>query len=291
MRHPLLLAAFAGCAISTLSGCMGNNSNAEVAEAMKTVNAVDGTEMSNVMLTVADPNEAVAYFSRTAQESPDRIDIRRGLAKSLVRADKPTQAVKVWQEVLAMPGATEDDKVSLADAQIRSNDWAGAKATLNSVPPTVETYDRYRLAAMIADSEKKWKKADSFYETAAGLTTTPSGIYNNWGFSKLTRGDAAGAEKLFKEALSYDPDRFTTKNNLVLARASQGKYDLPVIEMTQGERAQLLYTAGLAAVKRGDVNMGKTLLQDAIDTNPQYFAQADRALKALDAGTPATIKG
>ena len=291
MRHPLLLAAYAGCAISLLSGCMGNNSNAEVASAMKTVNAVDGTNMSNIMLNAADPNDAVAYFSRTAQESPDRIDIRRGLAKSLVGADKPTQAVKVWQEVLAMPGATEDDKVSLADAQIRANDWAGAKATLNSVPPTVETYDRYRLAAMIADSEKKWKKADSFYETAAGLTTTPSGIYNNWGFSKLTRGDAAGAEKLFKEALSYDPDRFTTKNNLVLARASQGKYDLPVIEMTQSERAQLLYTAGLAAVKRGDVNMGKTLLQDAIDTNPQYFAQADRALKALDAGAPATIKG
>jgi len=291
MRHPILLAALAGCAITTLSGCMGNNSDAEVASAMKSVNAIDDSNLSNIMLTVGDPNEAVNYFARTAKENPERIDIRRGLAKSLVRADKPDEAVKVWQHVLTMPGATDEDKVLLADAQIRANDWSGAKKTLNSVPPTVETYDRYRLEAMVADSEKQWKKADSFYETAAGLTTTPSGIYNNWGFSKLTRGDAAGAEKLFKEALTYDPDRFTTKNNLVLARASQGKYELPVIAMTQSERAQLLYTAGLAAVKRGDVTMGKTLLQDAIETNPQYFAQADRALKALDQGTPGTIKG
>ena len=291
MRHPVLLAAFAGCAMTTLSGCMGNSSDAEVARAMKSVNAVDESNLSNIMLTVGDPNEAVNYFARTAKENPDRIDIQRGLGKSLVRADKPEQAVKTWQHVLTMPDATDEDKVSLADAQIRSNDWAGAKKTLDSIPPTVETFDRYRLEAMVADSEKQWKKADSFYETAAGLTTKPSGIYNNWGFSKLTRGDARGAEKLFKEALTYDPNRFTTKNNLVLARASQGKYELPVIEMTQSERAHLLYTAGLAAVKRGDVTMGKTLLQDAIDTNPQYFAEADRALKALDQGSPVSIKG
>lgn len=290
MRHPIFLAALAGCAM-TLSGCMGNNSDAEVARAMKSVNAVDETNLTDIMLTVADPNEAVTYFTRLSNDHPDRIDAKRGLAKSLVRAQKPVQAVKVWQEVLTMPGATNDDRVSLAEAQIRSNDWSGAKATLNTVPPTHETYDRYRLEAMVADSDKQWKKADSFYETAAGLTTKPAGIYNNWGFSKLSRGDAAGAEKLFKEALTYDPTRFTTKNNLVLARASQGKYDLPVIDMTQMERAQLLYTAGLAAVKRGDVNIGKTLLQDAIDTNPQYFAEADRALKALDQGSSSALKG
>lgn len=288
MRQPIFLAALAGC-VMALSGCMGNNSDAEVARAMKSVNAVDETNLSDVMLTVGDPNEAVAYFQRTAKDNPDRIDIRRGLAKSLVRAQKPDQAIKAWQDVIAMPGSGDADKVDLADAQIRANEWGAARKTLDSVPPTFETYDRYRLEAMVADSEKQWKKADSFYQTAAGLTTKPAGIYNNWGFSKLSRGDAAGAEKLFKEALTYDPHRFTTKNNLVLARASQGKYELPVIQMTQSERAELLYTAGLAAVKRGDIAIGKTLLQDAIDTNPQYFAEADRALKALDQGSSSPL--
>ena len=107
-------------------------------------------------------------------------------------------------------------------------------------------------------------------------------MLNNWGFSKLTRGDNAGAERLFAEALTYDPKMFTAKNNLVLARAAQGKYDLPVISMTQEERAQLLYTAGLAAVKQGQVSMGKDLLQQAIDTSPQYFEAAVRSLEALE---------
>ena len=130
--------------------------------------------------------------------------------------------------------------------------------------------------------EKNWKKADSFYEIAAGLTTKPAGVLNNWVFSKLTRGDNAGAEKLFTEALKYDPALFTAKNNLVLARAGQRKYDLPVVEMTQPERAELLYTMALAAIKQGDVSVGKGLLQQAIDTHPQHFEAAARALAALD---------
>lgn len=280
MRHPILCAALAG--FVALSAC-SNNSDEEVEEALKSVNAIDGANLSDIMLTVGDPKEAVAYFQRSAAENPDRIDLRRGLAKSLVRAGRHNEATKVWADVVAMPDSTLDDKVDMADAQIRAGQWKEAEATLNSIPPTHETFDRYKLEAMVADSKKDWKKADTFYDIAAGLTTKPSGVLNNWGFSKLTRGDSKEAERLFAEALTYDPGNFTTKNNLVLARAAQRKYEMPVIQMTQTERAQLLYTAALSAIKQGDVTIGKGLLQDAIDTHPQHFDEAARALAALDA--------
>jgi Flp pilus assembly protein TadD len=136
---------------------------------------------------------------------------------------------------------------------------------------------------MAADSDKNWTKADSFYEIAVGLTTKPASVLNNWGFSKLTRGEHQAAEKLFNEALTYDPSMFTAKNNLVLARAAQRKYDLPVVRMTQMERAELLYSMALAAIKQGDVSVGKGLLQQAIETHPQHFEAATRSLEALDA--------
>jgi Tfp pilus assembly protein PilF len=135
---------------------------------------------------------------------------------------------------------------------------------------------------MVADSKKNWKKADSFYEIAAGLTTKPAAVYNNWGFSKLSRGDYPGAERLFAQALTYDPGMFTAKNNFVMARGAQHKYDLPVITMTQTERAELLYTMGLTAVKQGDITVGKGLLQEAVETHPQHFEAAVRSLAALD---------
>jgi Tfp pilus assembly protein PilF len=172
--------------------------------------------------------------------------------------------------------------VQLADTLIRANNWKGAEAELNKVPPTHETFERYRLEAMVVDYNKNWKKADSFYEIASGMTTTPANTLNNWGYSKLNRRDFAGAEKLFGEALTYDDNLFTAKNNLVMARAGQRKYDLPVIKMSQTERAMLLYTAALTAIKQGDVTTGKALLREAVDTHPQHFDEASRALEALE---------
>ena len=281
MRHPVILALCLTGMVG-LTACQKRQSDAEVQRALKSVNVIDESNLSDIMLTVGDPNEAVAYFQKSADENPDRIDLKRGLAKSLVRAGRPTEAIAVWTAILASPEGAAADRVSLADALIRSNEWARAEAELNKIPPTHETYERYRLEAMVADSKKNWKKADSFYEIAAGLTTKPAGVLNNWGFSKLTRGDPVGAEKLFVEAITFDNAMFTAKNNLVLARAAQRKYEMPVVPMSQTERAELLYTMGLAAVKQGDTQVGRALLQEAVETHPQHFEAAARSLAALE---------
>ncbi|EEW26319.1 tetratricopeptide repeat protein [Rhodobacter ferrooxidans] len=281
MRHPGMI-ALCLCGTVALSAC-GGNRDAAAARAMQSVNVIDESNLSDIMLTVGDPNEAVAYFTKTSAANPDRIDLKRNLAKSLVKAGKASEAVAVWTTVVASPEGTSDDRVALADALIRTNDWKRAEAELNQVPPTHETYERYRLEAMVADSKKDWKKADSFYEIAAGLTTKPAGVLNNWGYSKLTRSDYAGAEKLFLEAITFDSTLFTAKNNLILARGAQRKYDMPVLEMTQTERAELLYTLALTAIKQGDVTVGKGLLHEAVDTHPQHFEAAARSLAALDA--------
>ncbi len=281
MRHPVFLAAPLLGALA-LSACNQPQNSAEVQRALKSVNVIDESNLNDIMLTVGDPNEAVAYFQKTANENPDRIDVKRGLAKSMIRAGQSAQAVTVWSQIVASPEGTNEDRVGLADALIRTNDWTRAEAELNRIPPTHETFERYRLEAMVADSKKNWKKADSFYEIAAGLTTKPAGVLNNWGFSKLSRKEYGAAEKLFTQALTYDPAMFTAKNNLVMTRGAQRKYDLPVIDMTQTEKAELLYTMGLTAVKQGDVSVGKGLLQNAIDTHPQHFEAAVRSLAALE---------
>lgn len=282
MRHP----AFAVlCLVGTVavSACQ-STSDAEVERALKNVNAIDEAGLGDLMLSAASPEESVAYFRRTLADNPDRIDVMRGLAKSLVRAKRPSEAAAVWARVMEHPQATNEDRVDYADALIRAGDWARAKQVLDSVPPTYETFQRYRLEAMVADANKDWARADSFYETAVGLTTQPASVLNNWGFSKLSRGDFRAAERLFAETLTYDPTLFTAKNNLVMARGAQRNYTLPLIQMTQVERAELLYTLALTAIKQGDVATGRSLLEEAVETHPQYFEAAVRALETLDRG-------
>jgi Flp pilus assembly protein TadD len=281
MRHPFIMTLCVTGAFA-LSGCEQGIDTEAVDREFQGVNVIDGTNLNEVMLSVSDPNEAVAYFQRASSGEPDRIDLARGLALSLIRAKRHTEGVAAWTRVVDNPAATNDDRVELADALIRNNEWDRAATVLHGIPPTYETYKRYRLEAMIADSQKQWDKADSFYETAVGLTTTPASVMNNWGFSKLTRGDFSGAERLFTEAIRNDDSLFTAKNNLVLARGAQGNYVLPVVPMTQIERAELLHTMGLAAVKRGDVVTGQGLMREAIETHPQHFEAAARSLKALE---------
>lgn len=281
MRH---LFPFGLCVAGmfALSACEEQQSASEVDRAFQGVNVVDETNLNDVMLTAADPNEAVSYFQRATGEQPDRIDLMRGLGKSLVRAKRYTESVLVWDRVISHKDSTNDDKINYVDALIRNNEWKRADEALDQIPPTFETFQRYRLEAMVADSNQEWKKSDSFYETAIGLTTQPAGVMNNWGYSKLTRGDYDGAERLFTDAIRQDNSLFTAKNNLAMARGAQKKYSLPVIPTSQGERAQLLYTLALSAVKQGDTAIGKGLLRDAIDTHPQHFEAAVRSLRALE---------
>ena len=276
-----LMGAIALASLLVISAC-AENGDASKSKDLDPTSVVDATDLNDIMLTVADPNEAVEYFRTSLQKDPKRIEFRRGMAKSLIRAKRATEAVPVFEKLVEMKGSTDQDRIDLAEARIRTNDWKGAEAELNKVPPTVETYQRYRLEAMIADSQKKWKKADSFYEIAAGLTTQPSNVMNNWGYSKMARGDYKAAEKLFIEAITYDRKLFTAKNNLVLARAAQKNYALPVIPMSEEEKVQLMYTSGLSAVKQGDTDIGRGLLQDAIDTHPRHFEEAVRSLESLN---------
>ncbi|WGW03515.1 tetratricopeptide repeat protein [Tropicibacter oceani] len=281
MRHPIVV-TLAVAGFAALSACEKGIDKDAVDREFQGVNVVDETNLNDVMLTVGDPNEAVAYFQRALSQDPGRIDLMRGLAISLVKAKRITEAKIAWAKVVDHESATNDDRVELADVLIRSNDWPAAEKVLDAIPPTHETFKRYRLEAMIADGNKEWKKADSFYEIAVGLTTTPANVLNNWGYSKLTRGDYAEAEAMFYDAIRRDRNLFTAKNNLILARGAQGNYTMPVIPMSQVERAELLHTLGLAAVKRGDVEIGKGLLREAIDTHPQHFDSAARSLKALE---------
>lgn len=280
MRRSII--GVSGLALAMALTACSDAGGPEVNRAVDGINVVDETNLNEVMLTVADPNESVTYFTKASAQQPERVDLARGLASSLVRAKRYTEAALAWRKVVALDDATDDDRVDFADALIRSGNWDEAGATLDTVPPTHETYKRYRLEAMIADSNKEWKKADSFYETAIGLTTRPGGVMNNWGYSKLTRGDFADAERLFSDAIRQDPSLFTAKNNLVLARGAQRNYQLPVVPMSQTERAQLLHTMALSAIKQGDVETGKGLLRDAISTHPQHFEAAVRSLRALE---------
>lgn len=276
-RHLITLAAL------VVAAC-GPRPQMDNSDELATLEAIDEETITDIMLTSGDPQQAIAFFRAKLTEQPDRVDLKRGLAESYVRARQHDQAILVYEQLDAAGQATNDDLMALADAYLRNGGWDEARATLNKVPPTLETYDRYRLEALLADHNEEWDRADSFYETARGLTTTPASILNNWGYSKRVRGQFEAAERLFRQALSYDSTLFTAKTNLAVVRALQGNYRLPIIPMTDVEKAILLYEVARIAANRGDRDIARGLFEQAIDTHPQHFEAAVQALETLNRG-------
>src|SRR6056297_1927506 len=118
MRHSIRIILCATGAVA-LSACAPTPGE-EVDRALRDINVIDESNLNEVMLQSSDPAEAVAYFQRATASDPDRIDLMRGLAQSLVRAERTTEAVAAWEAVTAHPDATDADHVALAGALIRN---------------------------------------------------------------------------------------------------------------------------------------------------------------------------
>ena len=269
-------------ALLALAACDNREAELEAIQSLDGLNVIDENNLNEIMLDYGDPNQAVAYFQKSMANEPDRVDFKQGYARSLMRANRIPESVAAYKDLESAGQLTDKDRLYYADALIQNGDWEKARDQLNKIPPTLETYDRYRLEAMISDFQKQWKKSDAYYERAREMTTRPAKIYNNWGISKSARGDKQGAEDLFVKAISFDSSLFSAKNNLAISRATRKVYDLPIVPMSKAEEAQLLHNVALQAIRNGDVEIGRGLLEKAIETNPRHFPEAVAKLEALE---------
>src|SRR6056297_3274236 len=103
MRHSIrvFLCVTGAFALSACAQSPGD----EVDRALRDINVIDESNLNDVMMQSSDPAEAVA----------------------------------VWDKVVAHPDAADADRVALAGALIRNNDWTRAGEVLDAIPPTFET--------------------------------------------------------------------------------------------------------------------------------------------------------
>jgi Tfp pilus assembly protein PilF len=237
--------------------------------------------LNEIMLEFADPSQAVNYFGAALARDPDDAAAKRSLASALARAGRYEEAVGFFAELSEGSSTGERERLTYADALLRTGNWQAAEAQVARVPASARSYERSRLLAVLADIRKDWGAADANYADARRLTVRPAPILNNWGVSKLSRGAFGEAEGKFREAISFDRELFAAKNNLVIARGRQRNYALPIIPMTELERAQLLHDLAVVALDNGDTAVARRLLTQALETHPQHFEAAATKLAGL----------
>ncbi|MFT4793400.1 MAG: Flp pilus assembly protein TadD [Paracoccaceae bacterium] len=264
--------AVQGCAISE---------EEKAAAANQTIDVIDENDLNDIMLTLADSEAAVEYYRRAVGREPARVDLRRGYALSLARDGQHAEARLVFEDVVSKGGAQPGDLVEYARTLAMLDDFEAADVALSRLPSGYRNTREEQLRGMIADHRSDWAAADIHYEAARKLTAQPAPIYNNIGVSKMARGDMKGAATAFREALIHDPRMFEAKNNLALSYALQREYRLPVISLTEEERAILLHNIALVALRQGDEAVGLGLLQQSVKSHPRRWAPAADKLATL----------
>ena len=243
---------------------------------------VDAANLSELLLTAGNPEESIAYFQRALAEEPNRADFRRGLAISMSRAKRYPEAARIYQEMMALGQAEPGDEMEYALVAARLDRWDDVRTVVNGLPAGLNHYRRHMLEAMLADHEQNWTAADAAYARAETLTTNPAGVLNNWGVSMMSRGNLPQAEATFERSLSFNSRLFNAKNNLAIVRGLQGNFELPVIPMTEKEKAIILNNLGLIALRKGEDGIARGLFAAAVDAHPQHYGAAADRLAALE---------
>lgn len=244
---------------------------------------IDDVNLNDLMLTVADPADGVAYFRDALSREPNRADLKRGYALSLARARRHADAVLIFEELSSEGNSDDQLRLEHAHSLARLQRWEEAENQMALVNSNTENPRRYLIDAMLADQRNDWEQSDTAYEKARRLSTNPATILNNWGVSRLSRGNYPEAQKTFQNALAHNPRLFSIKNNLAVSRALQGEYRLPLVTVNEEERATLFHNIGVIALRRGDVDVAKGLFAKAVATHPRYYPAAAEKLAALEA--------
>ncbi|MEM7269259.1 MAG: tetratricopeptide repeat protein [Pseudomonadota bacterium] len=277
-----LIAAASALALTACAQPNTSENDAAVNQTQNATSVLDAANLNELMLTISNPEDAVAYFRDGLKQDPDRVDFKRGYALSLARARRHADAVLAFED-LAQSGQADDQiRLEYAHSLARLQRWDDANAQMSLVSPALENPRRYLIVAMLADHASDWPRADRAYERARLLSPNPASILNNWGVSRMSRGEYDSAQRTFEEALAHNPRIFNAKNNLAVSRALQGEYRLPLVTVSEEERATLLHNIGVIALRRGDREQAKGLFTMALEAHPRYYVAAAEKLAALE---------
>lgn len=243
---------------------------------------IDEADLNDLMLSANDPTAAVKYFEQSLAAEPDRADFRRGLAISLLRAERYNEAARVYQELITLGQDEPVDRLDYAYVNMRLDRWDDVRTLSKTFPDGLQTPRRFLIDAMLADQDQDWPAADTAYRRAEKLSSRPAKILNNWGVSQMSRGDLAAATATFERAVSFDTSLFSAKNNLAIVRGLQGQYTLPLVPLNDEEQAVLLNNMGIIAMRHGDEQAARRLFAAAVNAHPQHYASAADKLAALN---------
>jgi tetratricopeptide (TPR) repeat protein len=227
--------------------------------------------------------EARLIIARAATAGFRGAPIERVTADLAFASGNYLQAWSQYRHLAGSPDKQQSDCEKGAVAALNLLRAADAKPLVDcAVQSPSASWRAWNARGVLADMQQDWATADESYAHARQLAPSEANIVNNQGWSKLLRGDWAGALPLFENAAALDSTSQRIANNLELVRAALAA-DLPARRggETNAQWAARLNDAGVAAELVGNKQRAVAAFTQALDASPVWYDRASNNLAAL----------
>lgn len=228
--------------------------------------------------------QAAAAYRTTLVADPANTAARYGLADTLRQLGESEAAKEEYLKVAENDAFRAKALEGIGLVDLAAGEHNAAFETLNSaVEADPKLWRAWLGLAQLSDLGRDWTRSDEAYAKALAATDKPTLVRNNYGISKLARGDAKGAADEFNQALAIDPNFERAKTNLDLANAADGRSisDLAEAETDPKKRAQLLNNYGYVAMLQGRYDDAETYFNAALKAHPAFYKPAFENLNVL----------
>ena len=234
-------------------------------------------------ITAGRLKEARLMITRAVAAGAHGPTIERLLAALAFQSDNFDEAASRYEHLLASGQKDSEVCEGGAVAELRLNHPDKAKAFVDcAVASPYSSWRAWNARGVLADLDRDWSTADQSYARARGLAPNEAEIVNNQGWSRLMRGDWAGALPLLQDAAKLDPSSPRIRNNLELAESAVAT-DLPKRRAGESDRdwAIRLNDAGVAAELSGDRKKAIAAFTRALHASDVWYARASNNLEAM----------
>ena len=192
---------------------------------------------------------ALAYFQQALKRRPDLTEAQQGVGLVYVEQGKHTEAEAQFRDIIQQQPTYAEAYTHLGALYLRSGRLDEALQTYRHVTRLQPNQAQgFHNLGTVLSAQGKVEQAEEQFHTALRLDPSYAAAHNDLGTLYAEQGDIDGAITAFEAALRAQPQADEARQNL----------------------ANAYYTQALAAAQNGQINALQTLLQRALQYDPDH---------------------